>query len=256
MVRRSVELSLLGVLGVGGALLGACGGTVSEPAAPPPVAEAPPPAAEPEQAEAPEAEESVDLSIPTACAGSGELCVPPKAFVERLCRESSLGVALVLFRKGTPFTRGYLTRKTKAWNASGGASSSEEYLAFDEEVLVLADRAPPKGGVQISGMGGYDALRWDGTCVTLAREELTTRLPPQAKYPPIPWKHLDDTQREALRADDKVDAAYQTRRKECQGASMGTVSKKCEQADKLLSTRLIEFVRGGGDVGQPERLPE
>lgn len=221
------------------------------------MAEAPPPA--PKSApteEAPEAEESVDLSIPTECAGSGELCVPPKAFVERLCRESSLGVALVLFRKGTPFTRGYLTRKTKAWNASGGASSSEEYLAFDEEVLVLADRAPPKGGVQISGMGGYDALRWDGTCVTLAREELTTRLPPQAKYPPIPWKHLDNTQREALRADDKIDAAYQARRKECQGASMGTVSKKCEQADKLLSTRVIEFVRGGGDVGQPERLPE
>jgi len=191
--------------------------------------------------------------IPTACADpTSDVCTPPKAFIEKLCRSTHLGVALVMFKRGTPFTRGYITRKTKAWNASGGASASDDYLVFDEEVLVLAKRAPPKGGMQVSGMGGYDALRWDGSCVTLAAEELTTKLPPRAKYPSIQWRLLDPAVQETLRGDSKVDKAYQTRRTECKGATMGTVSKACEKADAALAMSVIEFVKGGGDIGKTE----
>ncbi|MCB9589571.1 MAG: hypothetical protein H6718_29425 [Polyangiaceae bacterium] len=238
-----------------------CGGSAPEPAPPPepaPVAEAKhaEPAPEPEAAAEPEVEEA-PAGIPKACADAkAEVCVPPKGFVERLCKGTYMGVALNLFRKGTPFTRGYLTRKTKAWNASGGASASDDYLVFDEEVIILAKRTPPKGGMQVSGMGGYDALRWDGSCVTLAPEELTTKLPPVAKYPTLNWKHLGGKMRDSLRDDAKIDAAYQKRRQECKGASMGTVSKKCEKADAALATAIIEFVKNGGDVGMPEELPE
>ena len=110
--------------------------------------------------------------------------------------------------------------------------------------------------MQVSGMGGYDALRWDGSCVTLAPEELTTKLPPKAKYPTLNWKHLGGKMRDTLRNDEKVDAAYSKRRQACKGASMGTVSKKCEKADTALGLAIIDFVKNGGDVGMPEELPE
>lgn len=137
-----VSLSLLAV---------GCGGAAPDPEPPPPEpapaaksAKAEEPASEPEAA--PDSAEEKPVGLPKDCADSkADVCTPPKPFVERLCRGTYMGVALKLFRKGTPFTRGYLTRKTKAWNASGGASASDDYLVFDEEVIILAKRAPPKG---------------------------------------------------------------------------------------------------------------
>lgn len=246
------------VLATLGCLLSGCGAGAPAPRAPEPTPPTPAPAAPPAPSSAAAAEAQASAQpdshgIPSQCADAdSDVCTPPKAFIEKLCRSTHLGVALVMFRHGTPFTRGYITRKTKAWNASGGASASDDYLVFDEEVLLLAKRAPPKGGMQVSGMGGYDALRWDGSCVTLAPEELTTKLPPKAKYPNIQWRLLDAAVQETLRSDAKIDKAYQTRRTECKGATMGTVSKACEKADAALATSVIEFVKAGGDVGKTE----
>jgi hypothetical protein len=243
--------------------LAACGGASppaksAEPGIEPKASESPDMKAKPESesSDSEAAEEGAPTTMPTACAKPGDkICTPPKGFVNRLCQGSYPSVAIAMFAKGTPWTRGYLTRKTKAWNASGGASESD-YLEFDEEVLILRKRADDLGGMQVSGAGGgYDALRWNGGCVTLAKEELTTKLPPKAKSAKVEFRLIDDVMRDVMRNDDGLNKAYKARQKECKGATMGTVSDKCIKADAKLSDVVVQYVRDGGDVGKPERLP-
>jgi len=199
---------------------------------------------------------SVDsVAIPTDCYKPSGLCVPSPKFVKKLCNNRFPSIALYLFGNGSKWAHGYLTRKTEAWNASGGASAGG-YLEFDEEVLLLAERKADTGGMQVSGAGGgYDAIRWDGSCVTLSGEELTQNRPPSPKTPRIEWRFLDDNVQEALRKEDKINAAYLERRKECKGASSGDVSSKCVKADTQLSDAIISFVRGGGAIPIPTTLP-
>ena len=259
--RRPLHLALLCSLS-----LPACGGSTAEPADPSDAqregAEASRPESseggEPAEGEASEAaaEAEKQPGLPQECAGKGEVCTPPGKFVRWHCEDPSPTVALALFASGTPWTRGYLTRKTQAWNASGGASASG-WLAFDEEVLILRHRKARKGGMQVSGAGGgYDAMRWDGSCVTLSGEELTTRTPPSAKYAKVTWRWLEDPLQEALREDAKVNEAYLERRKHCKGATMGAVTAKCERWDGKLSDRIVKYVRGGGRVPTPQKLPD
>ena len=235
-----------------------CGGAkASEPKAPdPPVKEKASTEAAAGAKQAPEEEPAKRSELPAECAkNDGKICTPPGDFVNSLCQGNFPGVALAMFKKGTPWTRGYLTRKTKAWNASGGASESD-FLEFDEEVLVLRHRADDLGGMQVSGAGGgYDALRWNGGCVTLAKEELTLSSPPRPKSARVEWRLLDDAMREKMRDDEKLNKAYRDRQKECKGATMGTVSDKCVKADNALSDAIVSFARSGGEVGKPERLP-
>jgi hypothetical protein len=193
--------------------------------------------------------------LPSKCAGSGDVCTPDRKFVERLCKGNFPSVALVLFGKDMPWSRGYLRGETEAWNASGGASESGK-LAFDEEVLILRKRSADMGGMQVSGAGGgYDALRWNGSCVTLSTEEVTLDRPPSPKTAKVEYRWLDNSIQEALRKDSKVDEAVIQRKKECKGAHSGDVSLKCIKADAKLSDAIIEFVRQGGELGQPEKLP-
>lgn len=238
-------------------VLSACG-AAGPPPETRPVAARPSNAAETSEQtpkEAP-AEKALHEGLPTACADSvaGGLCTPPLSFVKRLCKAYSPDAALVLFAHGTPWTRGYLNRNVEAWNASGGASSNER-LEFDEEVILLYHRAANAGGIQVSGSGGgYDVLRWDGTCASLASDEITLKLPPKAKHAKIAWKSLDNTTREALLADEKIGNADSERRKECKGATMGEVSLKCVKADARLSVVIIEYIRKGGTI-PPPKLP-
>jgi hypothetical protein len=240
--------------------LAACGGQSASVAPAQPVqakADSEPPATAKASAEAPAAdeEEATSGKLPEKCAKPGaDVCTPSKAFTDKLCQNTYPGVALAMFRKGTPWTRGYLTRKTKAWNASGGASDSGE-LAFDEEVLVLRKRGGDAGGMQVSGSGGYDALRWNGSCVTLASEELTLKLPPQPKSSHVEWRFLGDGIQEKLREADSVNKAYRARRNECKGATMGSVTLKCQKADGKLSDAIIDYVRSGGEIPTPDKLP-
>ncbi len=193
-------------------------------------------------------------SVPTNCFKAGPLCSPEPQFVKRLCNGKNPSLGLYLF-SNPKWTRGYLTRRTQAWNASGGASDSG-WVEFDEEVLILYARVPDAGGMQVSGAGGsYDALRWDGSCVTLQSEEVTMSKAPAPKYPPIDFRYLDDDTQEALRKDDKVNKAWQERRKECKGATSGDVSLKCVKADDNLTKSVIAFVRGGGNIPEPKKLP-
>lgn len=237
----------------------ACGGAK-------PAAEAPAATASEESAAGDEGGDSAAASgaesgasaeaVPKDCHKPGSVCLPEPKFVKRLCNKRHPGMALHLFGNGSPWTRGYLTRKTEAWNASGGASSGG-YLEFDEEVLLLFERRADTGGMQVSGAGSsYDALRWDGSCVTLSGEEVTLQKPPVPKATSIEWRFLDDNVQEALRKDAAINSAYLERRKECQGAVTGDVSLKCVKADTKLSTSIVQHVRGGGAVPVPSTLPE
>jgi hypothetical protein len=236
----------------------ACGG--SSPKAQAPAAAADPPEASSTPADPPpagEAEKPAQKSgLPKECAKKSGACVPPKAFVEKLCVGDYPSVALYLFGNKSPWTRGYLKGRTKAWNASGGASDNS-WLEFDEEVLVLAERKADLGGMQVSGGGGasYDALRWDGSCVTLSGDELTLDKPPAPKNSKVEWRFLDDNVQEALRAVPAVNDAYLSRRKECKGATSGEVSAKCVKADDKLSAEIVKYLRGGGALPEPTKVP-
>jgi hypothetical protein len=237
-------------------LTAACSGS------PPPAAEAASassaaPSAAPTAAAAPAKEEDKPYgSIPTACESTEKGCLPPAAFVKRLCAGFYPDVALHMHGKGTPWQRGYLRVKSvDAWNASGGVSSGDK-LVFEEEFLILARRAPQTGGIQVSGQGAnYDVLRWDGTCATLMEDEVWLKGNSSPKFAAISWKNLDDKVQEALLADEKISKTNADRRRECKGATTGDVSDKCQKAVEKLNKLVVEYVRGGGKLPMPGKLP-
>jgi hypothetical protein len=198
--------------------------------------------------------EAETRGLPTECRAGSDPCIPPAKFVERLCADGYPAVALTMLRKGTPWTRAYLNRDTDAANASGGASSDTRFV-MGEEVILVAARKPDPNGMQVSGMGGYDVLRWDGTCATLADGELQFSPYGPVKTAPITFRYLEEPFQEALRKDPKVDEAAQMRRKECKGATMGTVSKACEKWDAKLIEAIAAAVRGGIELPAPTKLP-
>jgi len=174
-----------------------------------------------------------------------------------LCDDVYPAVALYLFSSKSPFTHGYLSRKTRAVNASGGATSGDEWLAFDEEVVLLHYRAEDTGGIQVSGSsGGYEAMRLDGSCVTLGAEEVRLQKPPAPKYATVPWRYIGDDMQEALRKNESINTAYMERRKECKGAFSGEVSKKCVTRDEELNREIIKALTSGTlELPQPELRP-
>ena len=196
------------------------------------------------------------VTVPTECSKSGRLCVPDQKFTKRMCNDNFPSVALYFFGNGLPFTRGYLTRKTQAWNAEGGASDNT-YLEFDEEVLLLAERGTDPNAMQVSGAGGgYMAMRWNGSCVTLAKEEVTLDKPPAPKFAKVEWRFLDDNVQAALREDKTINTAVQARRKECKGAVSGDVSLTCVKADDKLTQVVVDYLRKGGKLPVPSKLPQ
>ncbi|MEP7052261.1 MAG: hypothetical protein ABJB12_17985 [Pseudomonadota bacterium] len=242
-----------------GLILAACGGAQTEkpatPAAPEPALAA---AAEPISDKDPSsaADAPAAVTIPTQCAKAGKFCLPDRAFTKRMCNGSYPSIALYFFGNGLPFSRGYLTRKTQAWNAEGGASDNT-YLEFDEEVLLLVERSADTGGMQVSGAGGsYEALRWNGSCVTLAKEEVTLEKPPTPKVAKVEWRFLDDNIQAALREDPIINKAVSTRRNECKGAVSGDVSLACVKADDRLTDVVVSYLRKGGKLPVPSKLPQ
>ena len=241
-----------------GVLLAGCGGAQQPADAPESNSEAGAPASDdsaPAAESGGDAEAEASGGFPTKCHKGADPCVPPPKFVEGLCSDTYAAVALHMFLPSAPWTKAYLKGKVKAWNASGGVSDNESYLEFDEEVVLLKKRGGP-GGIQVSGAeGGYDALRWDGSCVTLDASEVTLSAPPKPKAAKVEWRFLDEATQNALRESETVTEAYRTRRQECKGAVSGEVSKKCVVADDALSQKIVDHVRSGGALGTPERMP-
>jgi hypothetical protein len=241
-------------------LLAACGGAQSpkaeDPASPTPTAAPAETAAAPSTDASKSNSAGAPVAVPTECSQSGRLCMPDPKFTKRMCNDSYPSLALYFFGNGFPFTRGYLTRKTQAWNAEGGASDND-YLEFDEEVLLLAERGADKNAMQVSGAGGgYMAMRWNGSCVTLAKEEVTLDKPPAPKSAKVEWRFLDDNVQAGLREDKTINTAVQTRRKECKGAVSGDVSLTCVKADDRLTQVIVDYLRKGGKTPVPTKLPQ
>jgi hypothetical protein len=246
-------------------LVAACGGASSTGASVKPPSESSEPApdssAEAPKSSAPKAEEAAAVggevtAIPQTCAeGQAEgICAPPRSFVKVLCGTyPKPDVALIMFSKTSPFTRGYMNRNLEAWYTSGQQSTSAK-LVFDEEVIVLAHPKPRAGGMVI-GNGGtpYDVLRIDGVCSSVETESITLKRPPSPKYAIIPWQHLEKNVRDALLADPNIAKADATRRKECKGTtSLGVISPACAKADDRLSITIADYVAHGGQSPLPK----
>ena len=195
--------------------------------------------------------------LPTTCAErkNGKFCLPDEAFVERLCKGSWPDLALIFFRKNTPWTRGYVSRQVNAWNATGGGMSTSAKLAVDEELIILRYRGNA-GGIVVSGAaGGYDALRWDGTCVSLSGDEVRMQPNGTPKHAPIPWRKLEEKTQTTLLADTRIHQNFDRRRKDCQGETAGAGATPCERAEAALSWGIVFFVRSGGAIPEPSTLP-
>jgi hypothetical protein len=262
MTLRATNLASLGTLFfvsvfVSVFVLAGCGGTKNEaipqPSAPEgATAGAPAPAA---SSEPKEAAGSTTGTIPTECAKKdGDLCLPDPGFIKRLCDGSFPDVALRLFAGGSPWTRAYLTRDVDGWNAEGGAAARAR-LAFDEEMLILRRRSPPKGGIQVGSGGGYLVLRVDGSCYTVDEIEVTQKKPPKPKSGPVTFRYLDEATQTALLKNARIESAYSKRRKECKGVTSGEVTKACEAADTELARAVPEEVRKGIELPKPARIP-
>jgi hypothetical protein len=209
-----------------------------------------------QNADAPAPVANGELGLPTRCTPVGDLCLPPRGFVQRLCRDAYGGAAIRLFEKSSPFSRGYVrSREVQAVNTLGGPSSDDS-LRFAEEVLILTRTggAGP-GEMQVSGMGGYDVLRWDGTCATLADGELAMRAPVPARYAPFSWRYIDTNIQNALLSNSDVEAARREHKKHCHGVSLGRISAACAKAESELRSSIVAAVRGGISLPDPERMP-
>jgi hypothetical protein len=195
-------------------------------------------------------------ALPTECKSVDGLCLPSRDFVRRLCQGAFTGVAFHLLEKRSPFSRGYIrVREVQAVNALGGPSSDAKLL-FGEEVLILTHTGDGASGqMQVSGMGGYDVLRWDGTCANLADGELALHPPITPRAAPLEWRYIDENIQEALLRDETIHGARQEQRKHCHGVTLGTRSAACVKADDQLNARIILTLRGGLELPPPASLP-
>ena len=119
-------------------------------------------------------------------------------------------------------------------NTQGGPSSDQS-LRFDEEVLILVHSGGPKANeMVVSGMGGYEVLRWDGTCATLGDGELALRPPRSPGHAAVAWKYIDTNIQDALLQHADVAAARRQHRKHCHGVSLGRLSAECAKAEGMI----------------------
>ena len=194
--------------------------------------------------------------LPTECVKQGEFCVPPRSFVRRLCRGKYPDLTIYLMRKDQPWTRRFVrVEAAHAVNAVTGRQG-ESKLLFGEEVLVLRYRTGMAlGGMQVSGMEGYEVLRWDGTCATLAEGELIGWVPPkQIRHSVLSWRDLGNDYQRALLRDERIAAAERAHREECRGAKLGR-SASCVKATESLNGAVEAAVHGGIDLPMPREIP-
>lgn len=197
--------------------------------------------------------------LPRACSGPSAECLPPSAWVTKLCSGVHPEVALHMFRGGSPWKRVYSRARAPAYNGAGGPSLSDEQVEPGEELIALRrhgnGRDSAAGELSIGDTAGYDLLRWNGSCVTLHDGEYSHKPPRRREHARVEWRWLGDDVRSALQSDGIVGRAYAERRRECKGATIGLVSKRCVECDETLVTAIVDYVRAGGRLPAPsERL--
>jgi hypothetical protein len=198
-------------------------------------------------------------SLIPSCNGAEDECLPPTQWVNKLCSGVHPEVALHMFRGGSPWKRLYSRARAPAYNAAGGPSLSDERVEKGEELIALRRNgdsgSSSAGAMSVAETAGYDLLRWNGSCVTLQDGEYSTRAPRRREHARVEWRWLGDEVRSALTSNGTVKEAYVARRKECKGATFGTVSKKCVEREDSLVAAIVDYVRAGGQLPEPgERL--
>jgi hypothetical protein len=158
---------------------------------------------------------------------------------------------LYMLRGGTPWQRLYMTARMQPFNASGGVSVLDGLLEPGEELIALRRL----GSSSVSRTEGYEALRWDGSCVTLHDGEYSFESPPRLRHARVEWPKLSASIQRVLRGDDDVDTAFRVRRKECKGAYFGPVSDKCVVRDRQFVEAIVKYIRSGPQLPTPRRRP-
>jgi hypothetical protein len=204
----------------------------------------------------PSHEEPRALSLLPSCKPTGDGdCMPPSTWVDKLCSGVHPEVALHMFRGGSPWKRLYSRARAPAYNGAGGPSLSDERVEKGEELIALRRNSDARGSsageMSIGDTAGYDLLRWNGSCVTMHDGEFSPKTPRRRQHARVEWRWLGDEVRSALQTDGTVKEAYVARRKECKGATLGQVTKKCVERENSLVSAIVEYVRSGGPLPAP-----
>lgn len=178
-------------------------------------------------------------------------------WVSKLCSGIHPELALHMFRGGSPWKRLYSRAIAPAFNGAGGPSISDERVKMGEELIALRRNTEEKqssaGEMSVGDTAGYDLLRWNGSCVTLHDGEFSAK-PPRRRpmqNAHVEWRALGPELRDALRNDDLISRAFLAQRKECRGATFGSVTKKCVDQEKSLVSAIVSYVRNGGPLPEP-----
>jgi len=193
--------------------------------------------------------------LPDGCGDDGQDCLPPDAWVVKLCSGVHPELALHMFRGGSPWKRLYSRHIAPAFNGAGGPSLSDERVQKGEELIALRRNTDAKrssaGEMSIGYTAGYDLLRWNGSCVTLHDGEFSRKPPRRRQHAHVDWRALGDHVQSTLREDELISRAYIARRKECRGITVGNVTRKCVEQDKSLTKAVVDYVRAGGELPEP-----
>lgn len=192
--------------------------------------------------------------FPQRCASKKGECLPPLAWVKKLCDGIYPDLALHLFLPDTPWKRLYMVSRAEPFNASGGMSLMGDPMQPGEEVLALR-RRNNDGELRVGDNAGYDVLRWNGACATIHDGDFTTARPSQLKHAQIEWRRLELPVRLALEKDPSIGAVYERRSERCRGKSVGRISEDCEKFDQMLKDVVVYHVRSGAKLPMPERVP-
>ncbi len=192
--------------------------------------------------------------FPLRCASKRGECLPPAEWVQRLCDDIYPDLALHFFAPNTPWKRLYMLARADAFNASGGMSLVGDQMQPGEEVIALR-RRNNDGPLRVGENAGYDVLRWNGACATIHDGDFSTTMPAEVRHASIEWRRLGLPLRQALEAEPTIGHIYETRHAKCKGKSMGIVSADCEKYDIMLIDEVVRYVKRGGKVPQPTKLP-
>jgi hypothetical protein len=239
------------------ALVSASCGAPAAPARAPEISneERPPPALVAESETPPEPTgattppEPTISTIPNQCSNENAagICSPPSGFAKEVCGGfAKPDLALVLFAKGSPWTRAYLRLNVDAWYT--GSRSARVGLKTNEEVIVL-HHPNPQGGIIVNGGGApFDVIRLDGNCATLSSEEVTLKRRASPRHAIVPWRQLDPRTRETLLADPAIADASSSFDEGCADPT----PPPCAKAGDKLTALILDFMARGGKI--PMRL--
>jgi len=92
--------------------------------------------------------------------------------------------------------------------------------------------------------------------MSLEAEVFTRSRPPKPRSAHVQWHRIGEaTQNALIASSDSVKRAHTKRGKECKGAMSGDVSASCEKADAALVEAIVESVRAGEELPEPDDAP-